>query len=122
MRAGLPFHHRLWSRRAERVPDRAEQARATAESSVRDQHHLRAPAAALDDHLHGAQQPAMDRSAYGATHVRRTASFTAAATSLTSGWWTRQRGMSTMRCEPSWNMPTFGRRRVPRTASRARWR
>ena len=40
--------------------------------------------------------------------VRRTASFTAAATSLTSGWCTAHDGMSVMRCDPSWNRPIFG--------------
>ena len=30
--------------------------------------------------------------------------------------------MSTMRCEPSWKMPTLGEAARPRTASRARWR
>ena len=52
----------------------------------------------------------------------RAAARTAAATRLISGWWIRHCGMSTIRCDPSWNRPIFGVRVRPRTMSRARWR
>src|SRR5262249_14777762 len=66
--------------------------------------------------------PPCGRSAYGETPVRRSAALVTAATSFTGRWWTRQCGVSTTRCDPSWKMPILGEAARPRTARRARCR